>query len=494
MDAYVSRVLKEFDVPGISVAIVKDGKVVLTKGYGLRKVGEPTPVDEHTLFGIASNTKAFTAAALAMLVDEGKLGWDDPVTKYLPNFQMYDAYVTRELTIRDLLTHRSGLGLGAGDLMFWPNTTFTRDEIMHRIRFLKPASGFRSRYAYDNVLYLVAGQIIPSVTGKSWDDFVRERIFVPLEMTESNVTVKALKPGMNVVSPHTKIDEKVTPIPFNDLDNGAPAGSINSNAVDMAKWVVVQLDKGLIRASKDGKQRLFSERQSRAMWAVTTPLNVNDPPAELAALKANYAGYGLGWSLGDYRGRKTVSHTGGLAGMVSRVMLIPEINAGVVVLTNQEQGGAFNSVALHVMDYYLNAPATDWTAAFRTVAERGVAQARATEKSQQSTRNAESKPSLPLEKYAGRYRDVWYGDVSIAIEEGKPVLRLAKTPGMVGDLEHWQYDTFIARWRDRSLHADAYVYFALKPDGSIDNMKMLAVSPLTDFSFDFHDLLFVPVK
>ena len=493
LDAYVTRVLKEFNVPGISVAIVKDGKVVLTKGYGVRKVTEPTPVDEHTLFGIASNTKAFTAAALAMLVDEGKLGWDDPVNKYLPDFQMYDAYVTRELTIRDLLTHRSGLGLGAGDLMFWPNTTFTRAEIMHRIRYLKPASGFRSRYAYDNVLYLVAGQIIPVVTGKSWDDFIKERIFVPLEMTESNTSVKALKPGMNVVSPHTEIDDKVTPIPFNDLDNGAPAGAINSNAVDMAKWVVVQLDKGLVRASKDSK-RLFSERQSRAMWAVTTPLNVNDPAPELAALKANYAGYGLGWSLGDYRGRKTVSHTGGLAGMVSRVMLIPEINAGVVVLTNQEQGGAFNSVALHVMDYYLGAPATDWTAAFRTVAERGVAQAKATEKSQQATRNADSKPSLPLEKYAGRYRDVWYGDVSIAVEQGKPVLRLAKTPDMVGDLEHWQYDTFIARWRDRSLHADAYVYFALKPDGSIDNMKMLAVSPLTDFSFDFHDLFFVPVR
>ncbi|HKO97457.1 MAG TPA: serine hydrolase [Pyrinomonadaceae bacterium] len=494
MDAYVGRVLKEFDVPGISVAIVKDGKVVMTKGYGVRKTGEPTPVNEHTLFGIASNTKAFTAAALAMLVDEGKLAWDDPVTKYLPNFQMYDAYVTRELTIRDLLTHRSGLGLGAGDLMFWPNTTFTREEIMHRIRYLKPASGFRSRYAYDNVLYLVAGQIVPVVTGKSWDDFIKERIFEPLEMTESNVTIKALKPGMNVVSPHTEIENRVTPIPFNDLDNGAPAGAINSNAVDMAKWVVVQLDRGLVRASKDGKQRLFSERQSRAMWAVTTPLTVNDPPAELAALKANYAGYGLGWSLGDYRGRKTVSHTGGLAGMVSRVMLIPEINAGVVVLTNQEQGGAFNSVALHVMDYYLNAPETDWTKAFRTVAERGVAQAKATEQAQRLTRNDNSKPSLPLDKYAGKYRDVWYGDVSIALEEGKPVLRLAKTPGMVGDLEHWQYDTFIARWRDRSLHADAYVYFALKPDGSIDNMKMLAVSPLTDFSFDFHDLYFLPVK
>jgi CubicO group peptidase (beta-lactamase class C family) len=264
----------------------------------------------------------------------------------------------------------------------------------------------------------------------------------------------------------------------------------------MAKWVIVQLNRGVIGDSKanstDGQQRLFSERQNRAMWAVTTPLGVNEPPPELAGLKANYAGYGLGWSLGDYRGRKTVSHTGGLAGMVSRVLLIPEINAGVVVLTNQEEGGAFQSVALHVLDYYLDAPATDWTAAFRALRDRGLAAANAAEQSQQSTRNANSKPSLPLEKYAGSYNDVWYGEAKIAIEEGKPVLRFVKSPGMVADLDHWQYDTFIARWRDRSLHADAYVYFALKPDGSIDNMKMQAVSPLTDFSFDFQDLLFVP--
>src|SRR6185503_17625757 len=214
LDGFAARVLKEFEVPGLAVAIVKDGKVVLAKGYGVRKLGEAAPVDENTLFGIASNTKAFTAAALAILVDEGKLSWDDPVTKHLPNFQMYDPYVTREMTIRDLLTHRSGLGLGSGDLMFWPGTTFTRDEIVQRVRFLKPASSFRSRYAYDNVLYLVAGQIIPAVTGESWDDFVAKRIFGKLGMSESNLSAKAIKPGMNVVSPHTKIDGKLTAIPF----------------------------------------------------------------------------------------------------------------------------------------------------------------------------------------------------------------------------------------------------------------------------------------
>jgi CubicO group peptidase (beta-lactamase class C family) len=497
LDAYVARVLKEFDVPGVAVAIVKDGQVVITKGFGVRRFGDPTPVNEHTLFGIASNTKAFTAAALAMLVDEGKVSWDDPVTKHLPTFQMYDPYVTREMTIRDLLTHRSGLGLGAGDLMFWPQTTFTRDEILHRIRYLKPASSFRSRYAYDNVLYMVAGQIVPAVTGKSWDDFVKERIFAPLNMKESNTSAKAIKPGVNAISPHTKIEGKLTPIPFNNLDNSAPAGAINSNVADMAKWVVMQLDRGRVRASASGGLRLFSERQSRAMWSVQTPLPFNDPPAELAALRANFAGYGLGWILNDYRGCKMVSHTGGLAGMVSRVALIPDQNLGVVVLTNQEAGGAFQSITYHILDHYLGVPATDWTTAFRTVAERGVAAAKDTEARQQTARAVNSKPSLPLEKYAGRYNDAWYGEATIeqdsAAGTGPLLLRFSRSPGMVADLEHWQYDTFIARWRDRSLAADAFVSFSLKPDGSIEQMKMQAVSPLTDFSYDFQDLLFIPV-
>lgn len=235
IDAYVARVMKTFEVPGLSLAIVKDGQIVLTKGYGVRETGKLEPVDEHTLFGIASNTKAFTATALAMLVDEGKLRWDDPVVRHLPWFQLYDPYVTRELTVRDLLTHRSGLGLGAGDLLFWPGTTFTRDEILHRMRYVKPASSFRSRYAYDNILYLAAGQIIPAITGKSWDDFVRERIFSPVGMTSSTTTVSGFKRGQNVATPHARIEGQVQPIPWMNIDNTAPAGAINSSAADMAK-------------------------------------------------------------------------------------------------------------------------------------------------------------------------------------------------------------------------------------------------------------------
>jgi hypothetical protein len=262
----------------------------------------------------------------------------------------------------------------------------------------------------------------------------------------------------------------------------------------MAKWVVTQLDEGAINSGQSGNRRLFGQRQSREMWSAQTPIPVGNPPAPLSALRSNFSAYGLGWSLSDYRGHKVVSHSGGLAGMVSRVRMIPDMKLGIVVLTNQEASGAMEAISFHIIDHYLEAAATDWIGAFRAVTEQQLAQVKEVEKRQSAARKAESKPSLPPEKYAGRYNDAWYGEVTIALEDGKLVLRFSRTPGLVGDLEHWQYDTFVARWRDRSLNADAFVTFALKPDGGIDQMKMVPVSPLTDFSFDFQDLLFVPVS
>ena len=490
LDTLSARILKEFEVPGLAVAIVKDGKVLLAKGYGVRKLGEQTPVDENTLFGIASNTKAFTSAALAMLVDEGKITWDDQVIKHLPGFQLYDSYVTREMTIRDLLTHRSGLGLGAGDLLWWPPTDYSRDEIIRRFRYVKPATSFRSRYAYDNVLYMIAGQVVAAVSGKSWDDFIKERIFTPLGMKTSNTTVADLLASRDAATPHVMVEGKLKTISPLPLENVGPAGSINSSVSEMSKWVIAQLNRGQI----SGGRRLFSERQSREMWSAQTITPLGDPPPHLAALKSNFSAYALGWGLTEYRGFKTVSHTGGLLGYVSRVTLVPDLNLGVVVLTNQLSGGAFQSLTYHILDHYLNAPATDWVAAFKKSEDMGLARAAEVTKRQAATRDAGSKPSLPLANYAGRYSDAWYGDITISLESEKLVIRFSRTPLLQGDLEHWQHNTFIARWRDRSLDADAFVTFALKPDGSIEQMKMVAVSPLTDFSFDFHDLLFTPAQ
>ena len=264
LDDYAAHAMKTFDVPGMALAIVKDGKVVVAKGYGVRKLGEATSVDENTLFGIGSNTKAFTAAALATLVDGGNIRWDDPVNDHLPGFVMNAPYVSKEMQIRDLLCHRSGLGLGEGDLMFWPHTTFTREEVVYRLRYLKPATSFRTTFAYNNLMFLTAGQVIAAVSGKSWDDYVREKIFQPLGMKTTNTSNTVFKPGDDYAFPHQKVDGKLQVIPFENLDNAGPAGSINSSVAEMSKWIQLQLNHGKIPGTET---RIFSDKSSQEMWA-----------------------------------------------------------------------------------------------------------------------------------------------------------------------------------------------------------------------------------
>jgi CubicO group peptidase (beta-lactamase class C family) len=490
LDSYVARALKTFEVPGLSVAIVKDGKVVVAKGYGTRKLGGTAVVDENTLFGIGSNTKAFTSAALASLVDEHKIFWDDPVYQRLPGFQMYDPYVSHEMTIRDLLTHRSGMGLGEGDLLFWPHTTFTRDDIIYRLRFMKPASSFRSRFAYDNLLYIAAGQIIPAVTGKSWEGYIREKILQPLGMNSTTLSNSVFRSGDNYAFPHSKVDGRLQTIDFVNLDNAGPAGSINSSVAEMAKWIQLQLGHGKF---PDRNDRLFSETQSHEMWSAQTILPAGEPQGPLNQLTTKFAAYGLGWGLRDYHGRKLVGHTGGVAGFVSRVMLVPEENLGIVILTNAEQAGAFDSILFHILDHYFGLQPTDWIGAFKAADDSQEKAAAETLKNQSGGRASESKPALPLEKYAGVYTDTWYGPVTIRMEKGQLVFTFDHTPAATADLQHWQFETFKAHWRDRTIE-DAFVTFTLKPDGTIDHFTMAAVSPLADFSFDYQDLYLTPQK
>ncbi|MGB7435397.1 MAG: serine hydrolase [Candidatus Acidiferrum sp.] len=490
LDAYVARSMKTFEVPGMAIAIVKDGKVVLLKGYGVRKLGETTPVDENTLFGIGSNTKAFTAAALATLVDAGKIAWNDRVYERLKGFEMYDAYVSKEMQIRDLLCHRSGLGLGEGDLMFWPHTTFTRDEVVYRLRYLKPKTSFRTTYAYNNLMFVTAGQVVAEVSGKSWDEYVREKIFVPLGMNNTNTSPSAFREGDDWAAPHSKVDGKLQAIPIENLDNAGPAGSINSSVADMSKWVLLQLNHGKIPSTET---RIFSENASQEMWAQQMIVPVTAVPPELKNLQAHFAGYGMGWGLRDYKGRKLVNHSGGVAGYVTRVMLVPEENLGVVILTNAEETAAFQAVLFHVLDAYLGGETEDYIAAFKTLEDKQRKEADETMSKAAESRAAESKPSLPLEKYAGNYSDPWYGEVTIRPENGGLVLNFERTPKGLADLQHWQYDTFKAHWRDRTVE-DAFVTFTLKPDGAVDHFTMVAVSPLADFSFDYQDLYFTPEK
>jgi CubicO group peptidase (beta-lactamase class C family) len=490
LDGFVARVMKAFDVPGVGLAVVKDGAVVVAKGYGVRRMGDTARVDGRTRFGIASNTKVFTAAALGILVEEGKLRWDGRVIDSLPWFQMYDPFVTRELTIRDLLVHRSGLGLGAGDLLWWPSSTYDRKEIARRIRFIKPATSFRGAYAYDNVLYLVAGEVVEALSGQSWEDFVSSRVLAKVGMTHSNVKHSAAGAGDNAASPHASVDGTVRPIAPFDSDNTNPAGGINACADDMAKWLTVLLGEGRLA---DGT-RLFSAATWRELTTPVTPEPNGPPPPELPALRSNFRGYALGFEVRDFRGHRVLTHTGGLPGYVSRVLMVPDIGLGVAVLTNQESEEAFNAIAYAVADAYIGEPRSQWLEGYEKVRARAAAALGEADRKTAAVRNAASKPSLPLAGYAGAYHDAWYGDIAIAQEAGRLVMRFGRTPALVGDLEHWQYDTFVVKWRDRELRADAFVTFALNPDGSIDQAKMRAVSPATDFSFDFQDLLLTPAK
>ncbi len=489
LDAWVMRAMSTFEVPGLALTIVKDGKVVTAKGYGVRKLGDPARVDEHTLFGIASNTKAFTATALGLLVEDGTIRWDGRVIDYVPWFQMSDPFVTREMTVRDLLVHRSGLGLGAGDLLWWPQSTYDRKEVARRLRYVPLATSFRSAYAYDNVLYLVAGEVIEAMSGQSWEDFVATRILAKVGMTHSNVRHSAAGQGGNVAATHARVGGQVRSIAPFESDTTNPAGGINSCAEDMARWLIVQLAEGEL---PDGS-RLFSRATARELTTMVTPIAIGDVPPEARDLRPNFNGYGLGFGIRDYRGRKLVTHTGGLPGYVSKVAMIPDARLGISILTNQESGAAFESIADHILDSYLNAPQVDWIAVFHAIEMRGRDKIRSAEQTSAQSRDAQSKPSLPLERYAGKFTDRWYGDVTIAPANGGLTIRFDKTPALTGVLEHWQYDTFVAKWKDRELRADAFVTFALDPNGRIESARMRAVSPETDFSFDFHDLLLIPI-
>ncbi|RMH93573.1 serine hydrolase [Lysobacter pythonis] len=495
-DARVEAVRKRFDVPGIAVAIVQDGRVVTARGYGLREVGKPAPVDAHTLFAIASNTKAFTATALEMLAEDGKLDMDDRVIDHLPWFRMGDPYVTREMRVRDLLAHRSGLSLGAGDLLFWPPSDYSNREVAERLANVPLTGQFRGQYAYDNILYGVAQLVVEQASGQSFKDFLRERIFAPLGMRETRYNSDDLKPGDNVATGHARPDFGKSLVTVGTLSwrNVAGAGGLYASVHDLGKWMNVQLANGVISGRGASAKRLFPAARQRRMWTMLTPIAVAEPAVpELQPMVPNFLGYGEGWMLSDYRGEKLVWHTGGWPGMVSRLTLVPGRKIGVVVLTNQEAGAAFNALTYEALDMMLGGARHDWLDAYAKAVAKADALADESWKKLSAARDAKSKPSLPLARYVGTWRDPWYGDVFVR-REGKGLsMRFSRTPALSGRLEHWQHDSFIVRWDDRTLNADAFVYFALEPDGTIREMRMKPVSPKTDFSFDFQDLRFAPV-
>ena len=357
LDAYIEKAMGEWHVPGLAIAIVKDDKVIYNKGFGVRDINKKDRVDTNTLFAIASNTKAFTVHALGLLVQEGKISWDDPVLKYLPDFQLYDPVITRKITIRDLLCHRSGLGTWAGDLIWW-GSTYTRGNVIDRIRFIKPVADFRTTYRYSNMMFLVAGQIIPEVTGSSWDDFLKERFFFPLQMRRTNTSISELDLAGNVALPHTIQKGEVTSVLYVNVDNSAPAGAINSCTADLVHWLGLQLASGSYNGEQLVNPEIIAEtRKSHIMIPISPYAKKINPYSHLST-------YALGWRLRDYQGRLIINHTGGLDGMYSYMGFMPDEHLGLVILTNLDNHSLQRALAYHVYDALLNLDFQDWSNRF----------------------------------------------------------------------------------------------------------------------------------
>lgn len=492
IDSLVLLTLKTFDVPGMSVGVVKDGKLIHARGYGVANLRTGKKVDEYTLFGIASNSKSYTAAALGMLVDEGKIKWDDKVTDYIPEFKMYNPYVTEEFTIRDLLTHRSGLGLGAGDLMMFPDgSNFSKKDIIHNLRYLKQVSSFRTKYDYDNNLYIVAGEVVAKASGMSWEDFIEKRIMQPLGFKNSAASVARLKDKTNSIRPHAPVNGKVETIDIDWSETANAAGGIWSNIIDESKWVILQMNHGKYGDSLQNK--LFSDEVHEEMWSAQTIIGAR----AVAPYNTHFAAYGLGWFLSDVKGYKQVTHTGGLAGIVTQVVMIPEINLGIIVFTNQQSGAAFSAVSNTIKDGYLGVKGFDWVKLFAGRVAKGEAAAKKINDEVAATieaQNKNNKEPFQIEPYIGKYSDQWFGEVEISIKNGKPWLASKRSPKLSGELFPYKGNTLIVRWTDRSMDADAFVIFSTDKDGKPSGIKMNAISPLTDFSFDFQDLDFKRVN
>jgi CubicO group peptidase (beta-lactamase class C family) len=459
LNAYVLKSMKEWETPGLALAIVRNDSVIFAKGYGVRKMGGNDPVTQKTVFAIASTTKAMTAACLGMLVDEGKMKWDDPVTKYLPGFQLFDPYVTRELTVRDLLCHRSGLTRGDN---LWYLSPYSRDEVLQRVRFLKPSWGFRSRYGYQNIMFIAAGQMIPTVTSKSWDEFISERLFRPLGMTRTSTSVTALKGLDDVASPHTRIDDTMQTVRWPNFDNVGPAGSVNSCVEDMAQWVRLNLNSGVYKGKKIISAEVIKEIQ--------TPQTIIrlDSLDQVLRPSNHFALYGFGWTLRDYLGRKLIQHDGALDGMRARVVLIPEEKLGFVILFNSSNTNLHSSIAYWIIDHYLGGPTRDWSSELLKIAKEQQQKSKDEEKKQNDERAKGTTTSLPLEAYAGKYENEMYGGATVKLENGK--LALYFYPGFEGPMEHWHHDTFRVLWKDRALGKEM-VSFTLGADGKVSELR-----------------------
>jgi CubicO group peptidase (beta-lactamase class C family) len=485
VDQLVEKAMTKFNVAGVAVAIVKDGKIVHEKGYGVKSIVTKQKVDENTNFAIASNSKAFTTTALAILVEEGKLSWKDKVKDYIPEFKMYDPYITENFNIQDLLTHRCGLGIGAGDLMLFPDgSDFTIKDLLSNLQYLKPVSAFRTKFDYDNVLFVVAGEVIARITGMTWEAFVKSRILEPLQMDNTYSSLSQMKDKSNLSLPHSTVNGPIRAMPeYEEMVNGAAAG-ILSNVDDLSNWMLVQLNKG--KYGPNLVNRIFSEASQHEMWKLHTITDANPSPR----YNSHFSGYGLGWFLNDAKGNLVVSHTGGLPGMLSKTVLIPDLNLGVVVLTNTESGGAglFSAVSQTIVDSYLGLDDNNWIDKYYSRMESGNKTADSVTAAVWETVAAADKTPIKTENYMGVYEDNWFGKMEVFMKENQLWIKSYRSPKLNGSMSFYNANSFAIKWEYQDMNADAFAIFSLDEEGNAQSIRMKGISPNIDFSFDFQDL------
>lgn len=493
LDDYVAKVLQAFQVPGIGLGIVKDGKIVLAKGYGIRKLGDPALVDENTLFSIASNSKAFTATALAMLVEEGKLKWEDKVIEHLPWFRMADDYVTTHLTLRDLFVHHSGLNAYANDVLLFPPSTFSRRELLEKLKDVKLKYDFRTVYAYDNILYLAAGEVIAAKTGMSWEDFVKTRIFDKIGMNRSVSKYSSLSSQANIAYAHAIRNGKLQLLDsFFDMNIGDasnPAGGVVSTAKDMSKWLITQLDSG--RMPDHG--RLFKPAATQELWKIIRPMPVGQEPEWLKPAQRHFSGYALGFRTYDYRQYQVIGHGGLLTGFVSQIAMVPDLKLGVVVLTNQLSTGAYMAIINHILDYNMKAPPFDWLAGYKKDWDKSLSRRDSLQQSRKKILpNASLQLSVPLEKYAGVYKDALMGNIVISKSNQGLSMRFVKSPLYEADLVHFHGDMFKVNYKNSHMGEGPFLSFSLNPDLSIREGRF--ISSFSNADGDLEDIILSPDK
>ena len=484
IDSLVAVALLKFKVAGTAIAIVKDGKVIHSKGYGVSDINTKIAVNENTNFQIASNTKAFTTTALAILEEEGKIKWTDKVIAHIPEFKMYDDYVTKNFNIQDLLTHRSGLALGVGDLMFFPDgSDFTIKDVVSCFQYFKPVSAFRTKFDYDNLLYMVAGEVIARASGMSYELFVQKRIIEPLQMNNSFVGYLQ-QDKSNLATPHSSESGNIKTIDSYDIGMADAAGGIFSNVADMSKWMMLLLNKG--KYGIDLKTPLFSLKNHREMWRIHTVLKTNQNPR----YNSHFNGYGLGWVLTDVVGKFKVSHTGGLPGMLSIVTMYPDLNLGIVILTNTENGGEalFSSITNTIADSYLGLDDNAWID--KMVSWRN------DDKNEEDSITNKTWEKVELEKnykvknenFIGIYQDKWFGKVEVFEKNKQLWIKCYRSPKLNGPMAFYNENTFAIKWEYQAMNCDAFALFSFDNKSKAKSIKMKGISPNIDFSFDFQDL------